>query len=602
MPGFDIETEYKEVSQAELDAVKRLVQLLSNALKSLQIYPSNNPLPKEFRRKLYQGLSEFLEEHDELNLAIQPTQLLYEGKAAHQDGEKEKGVAYVLHKDGIRELSFFKGLETEEIDDLIEVMEMCLRSTDLEEDLVTLCWEKDFNHVKYLVVDDLLDVDVPSAEDIPDDWNFDQLYQSEVAAGENDDGLPTVDFKDSARKQREEQTRNLLKKLKEFSPEEVRSIQQLLEMDGRYRSLDQFMIILNGILISEVDLSELNQMMLTTQRILTTLINMADFQSAAKVVWGLRRFEKVMRDLPENADSLKQKKVEMGGQVVDQAGEEENIRRISQVLNDKEISEFAAVKEYLFSLNWNSISPMIHMFGDLKNYLARKMVCEVLAEKAKDHLELLGEGITDKRWYVVRNVVSVLGAIGSEEGVRLFKQIAKHRDLRVRKEIVAALFKIPGEEAGALLTSFLLDEDKRIRILASRGLAQKKEKQALPTLQTIFKADEFRDLSADEKKHMLESFAVIGGTDVVPFLMKMVNKRSWLRRDKHTETRIFAIGALSLIDAPQAEVALLQLSKKRNKAIRLACQHALRRIEYRRMRQDNDSTTDSEESKEREIS
>jgi HEAT repeat protein len=593
MPEIAIETEYKEVSQAELDAVKRLVQLLSNALKSLQIYPSTNPLPKEFRTKLYHGLSGFLEEHDELNLTIQPTQLLYEGKVVHQDGEKEKGVAYVLHKDGIRVLSFFKGLEPEEIEDLIKVMEICLRSTDLEEDLVTLCWESDFNHIKYLVVDDLLDVDVPSAEDIPDDWNFDQLYQTEVAANEKDEGLPKVDFDDSIRKQWEEQTRNLLKKLKEFSPEEVRNIKQLLEMDNRYRSLDQFIIILNGILLSEHNLSELEQMMQTMQRILITLVSMADFQSAAKVIWGLRRFEKAMKDLPEHADSLRQKKMELSGQVVDQAGEEENIKRVSQVLNDKDISEFAPVKEYLFSLNWNCISPMIHMFGDLKSYLARKMVCEVLVEKAKDHLELLGEGVTDKRWFVVRNVVSVLGAIGSEEGVRLLKQIAKHRDLRVRKEIVAALFKIPGEEAGELLTSFLLDEDKRIRILTSRGLAQKKEKQALPTLQTIFKDDEFRDLSADEKKHMLESFAVIGGTDVVPFLVKMVNKRSWLRRDKHTETRVFAIGALSLIDASQAEEALLQLSKKRNKAVRQACQHALRRIEYRRMRQDNDGISDS---------
>jgi HEAT repeat protein len=593
MPGFDFETEYKEVTPAELDSAKRLVQLLSNALKSLQIYPSNNPLPKEFRRKLYQGLCEFLEEHDELNLAIEPTQLMFEGKVVHQDGEKEKGVAYVLHKDGIRELSFFKGLEFEEIGDLVEVMEMCLKSTDLEEDLVTLCWEKDFNHIKYLVVDDLLDVDVPSAEDIPDDWNFDQLYQSEIASDQKDAAAPTVDFRDLAQKQREEQTREFLNKIKEFSPEEVKSIQQRLEDDSRYRSLDQFLIILNDILIFEEELSEFDQMMETMDKVLTTLINMADFQSATKVVWGLRRFEKVMGEFSGQADSLKQKKIERSRQIVDRAGEEENVSRVSQVLNDKEISDFSAVKEYLFSLNWNSISPMIHMFGDLKGYLARKMVCEVLGEKAKDHLELLGEGITDKRWYVVRNVVSVLGAIGSEEGVRLLKRIAKHRDLRVRKETVSALFKIPGAEAGELLASFLKDEDKRIRILASRGLAQKKEKQALPILQTIFKDDEFRDISADEKKHMLESFAVIGGTKVIPFLVRMVNKRSWLKRDKHTETRIFAIGALSLIDAPEAEEALVQLSKKRNKAVRQACQHALRRIEYRRVRQDGSGPTDS---------
>jgi len=40
------------------------------------IYPSNNPLPKELKRKLYQGLSEFLDAHDELNQEVKPHQLL----------------------------------------------------------------------------------------------------------------------------------------------------------------------------------------------------------------------------------------------------------------------------------------------------------------------------------------------------------------------------------------------------------------------------------------------------------------------------------------------------------------------------------------------
>lgn len=271
-------------------------------------------------------------------------------------------------------------------------------------------------------------------------------------------------------------------------------------------------------------------------------------------------------------------------QVVDGAGEEENIRKISQVLNEKEITDFSSVKEYLFSLNWNSIPPIIHLLRDLKHFPARSMVCEVLTEKGKDHLELLEEGIFDQHWYVVRNVVSVLGAIGSEKGVKFLKQIIRHPDLRVRKEVVNSLFKIPGPKAGALLVSFLEDKDMRIRILASRGLAQRKEKEALPALMNILKDDQFKDKTPEEKKNVLESFATVAEEEAIPFLVKMVNKRSWLKRDKHNETRIFAIGALSLIDAPEAKEALHQLSKKRNKAIRQACQHALNRIDYRRIR------------------
>ena len=584
MPEFDFETEFEELNLVELESVKRLVQLLSNALKSLLIYPSNNPIPKEFKRKLYLGLTEFLSSYDELKLEIEPSQILFQGKTVYEDGEREEGVAYVLHKDGIREFAFLKGLDQQEIEDLVEVMEACLKSTDLEEDLVTMLWEKDFNHIKYLVVDDLLDVDVPSAEDIPDDWDFSRLLYSEIALTEQDTSSDKADRPDLTHKYRQEQTKKLLEKLKEFSPEEIDSIQQLLEMDNRHRSLDEFLDILTEILIAEKDFSEFNQMMETVERTLGILIHMADFHSATKIVWRLKRFEKMLQETSEQIYPLKKDKAEGTKGAVDGAGEEESIRRISQVLNEREFIDFSSVKEYLFSLNWNSISPIIHMLRDLKHFLARKMVCEVLAEKGKDHLELLEEGILDQCWYVVRNLVSVLGAIGSEKGAKFLKQVIHHPDLRVRREVVTSLFKIPGSEAGSLLVSFLKDEDKGIRILASRDLAQRKEKEAIPALITILEDDQFKDKSPEEKKSMLESFAAVAGEESITFLVKMANKRRWLERDKHNETRIFAIGALGTLDSPEAKEALHQLSKKRNKAIQQACQHALHRIEHRRRR------------------
>jgi len=589
MPEFEHETEFEELSLVELESVKRLVQLLSNTLKSLLIYPGNNPIPKEFKRKLHLSLSEFLDSNDELKLEINPSQLLYERKPVYEDKEKEEGLAYVLHRDGIRELAFLKGLEQEEIEDFAEVMEASLKSTDLEEDLVTMLWEKDFNHVKYLVVDDLLDVDVPSAEDIPDDWDFSRLFYSEIVRSEEDNTELGTDRREQEYQHRQRQTNELLRKLKEFSPEEIVNIQQLLEVENRHRSFDEFLDMLTEILIAEKDFSEFGRIMETVERILGTLISMADFHSAAKIVWRLRKFEKMMQQSSEQTDSLKKKKAERTKAVVDGAGEEENVKRISQIMNEKETAELSSVKEYLFSLNWNSISPIIHMLGDLRSFLARRMVCEVLTEKAKDHLELLEGGISDRRWYVVRNVVSVLGSIGSKKGARFLKQVVHHPDLRVRREVITSLFKIPGTEAGTILASSLEDEDKRIRILASRGLAQRKEKETLPALMNILKDDRFRDRSPEEKKHMLESFASIAAVEAIPFLVKTVNKRSWLKRDKHNETRIFAIGALSTLDTPEAEEAIIQLSKKRNKAIRQACQHALHRIDYRRIRQSDPS-------------
>jgi HEAT repeat protein len=585
MPELDFETEFNEIDPVELDSVKRLIQLLSNSLKSVLIYPSNNPLPKEFRTKLYKGLSEFLEAHDELNLEIKPHQLLCGGKVVYQDGEKEGGIAYILHKDGVREFTFLKGLEFEEIEDLLEVMNICFKSPDSEEDLVTLLWEKDLNHIKYLVVDDLLDVDVPSAEDVPDDWDFERLFHSEVSFGEEGEVLAKIDHPDLTQKYREDQLKQLLKELKEFSPEEVGSIQRALELNSRCRSLDQFLSILIEILLTEEDPSEFGQLMDNVDRVLGTLVSMADFHSASRVVQELNDFVTTMRGNGGQANLLADKKAQRATAAIDKAGDRENLKRMSQVINDRDITELSPAGAYLSSLHWNSVPAVLSMLRDLKSFQARRMVCEVLTEKAKDHLELLGEGISDPAWYVVRNVARIIGTVGAQDGVRLLRQVVKHRDRRVRKEVVASLIKISGSQAGNLLVSFLEDEDKGIRILASRGLAQIKEQDALPVLENMIDDDQFKHRSPEEKKSMLESFAGIAGSEGISFLVKTINRRSWLKRDKHNETRIFAVGALSQIDSPEAEEAIGQLARKRNKVVRQACRNALRRIESRRIRE-----------------
>jgi HEAT repeat protein/Ca2+-binding EF-hand superfamily protein len=594
MPEFDSLAESRDLDVVELEDVKKLVQLLNNTLKSLLLYPANNPLPKEFKRKLHLGLTEFLDEHDELKLDVEASRLVYEGAVVYEEGAKEEGLVHLLHQDGVRELAFVKGLEAFEIDDFLEVMELCLKSRDLEEDLVTMLWEKDLNNVKYLVVDDLLDVDVPAAEDIPDNWAFDKLYHSEVGFFDQEAESLGEGAEDQLSRYQQKYTRELLRKLKEFSPDEVESIQRLLDMDNQTRSLDEFLDVLTEVLIAEKDPVEFDRMMEAMARVSDALVTVTDFSSAANIIRRLEILGNQMGESSHQTDPFSQGKAEIIARVIDQAGGQERISRISQILNEKEGLDLNLVQRYLLALSRNSITPMIHMLRDIKEFNVRRMVCEVLAQKAKGNPELLREGLSDRLWYVVRNVVSVIGLIGSEEGVRLLKPVAKHRDLRVRKEIVSSLLKIPGRQAGELMVGFLKDEDKRVRLLASRGLARRREESAVPVLLEILRDDGFRESSPDEKKSMLESFAVIAQEQAIPLLVRMITRRSLLKRDKHNETRIFAIGALSLIHAPKAVESLGQLSRKRNRVIRQACEAALRRREIRQARADQSEAATKE--------
>ncbi len=587
MSEAEFQPEIEEFDQKEFDLAKTLVQLLVKTLKSLWLYPKNNPIPKEFKRKLHQSFSDFLDSNEELRLEVKHSQLLYQERIVYEDQDREEGMAYALHKDGVRELIFVKGVEHEELTYFLEAIETVLKSPDLEDDLVTLLWEKDFNHIKYLVVDDLLDVDVPNAEDIPDNWDFNRLLHSEIASSDQQELSPEQKAsRDLDIRQKQEETRRFLDKLKEFTPDEVEKIHKLLQIDEHSRLVDDLFTILGEILIAENNFLEFDELVERIEKILDSLVNVADFESATRIIWGLRTFERDARDSFPQTDPGSQTKAERIKRAIDQAGEEKKIRKVGSVLNEKEIFDLSKVKEYLFSLNWNSISPILHMLRYLKNFSARKMVCQVLEEVGKDHIQIVGEGVNDPLWYVARNAAFVLGGIGKEEGVKFLKKIINHVDVRVRREVTISLTKIQGKEAGALLTSALDDQDKGIRILACRGLGQRKEKGALPVLTKIIQSDQFIDTLSEEKKQMLESLALIGEDEVVPFLKKLINKRSWLRRDKHNETRIFAIGALSLIQTQTASQTLKELSQKRNKVVRQVSQRALRKRDFRLAREE----------------
>jgi len=564
------ELEIEEVDQKQFESAKALVLFLVKTIKSLLLYPKNNPIPREFKRKLHQDFCNFLDSNEELRLGVKSSQLLYQGKTVHEDKDREEGMAYALHKDGVRELTFVQGLEQEELVHFLEVMELYLKSTDLEEDLVTLLWEKDFNHIKYLVVDDLLDVNVPKAEDIPDDWDFSRLLDSET---------PLSGEEKLLLEQKEEQRRELLEKLGEFSSKEIEEIHKLLESDDHYHSWDDFFTILGEVLTTEDNFSEYDELMKNIEKILDALINASDLDSASKIMRRLRGFEQATRNSSSQTDLGNQRKVERIKNTIDQAGEEGKIRNLCRVLNEKEMVDLSKVKEYLLSLNSNSIPPILHMLGELKNFSSRKMVCEVLEEVGKDHIGMVGQGVYDSLWYVVRNVAVVLGKIGKEEGVKFLKKIMNHSDMRVKKEVITSLIKISGREAQGFLVSALEDKDNEIRLLVCRGLAQRKEKGALPVLMKIIQSDQFIDLPTEEKRCVLESLAMIGEDEVIPFLKILVDKRRWLRRDKHNETRIFAIRALGFIKTQLAHQTLQELSKKRNKVIRQACQSALRKLD-----------------------
>jgi len=108
----------------------------------------------------------------------------------------------------------------------------------------------------------------------------------------------------------------------------------------------------------------------------------------------------------------------------------------------------------------------------------RQQALKILAELGKDSLKVFTDilmddsmferdpdrsELADSRWYVVRNSIFVLGLLEDPEGITPLRLRINDMDIRIRREIVATLEKIGGDDACDLLIVMSEDPSKEIR-------------------------------------------------------------------------------------------------------------------------------------------
>ena len=102
--------------------------------------------------------------------------------------------------------------------------------------------------------------------------------------------------------------------------------------------------------------------------------------------------------------------------------------------------------EYVAFLDKNAIQPFITILGELKSIPARKNVINALISLGRKDIQSLAKGLYDSRWYVVRNIIYILGKIGDKVAVDYLLKTVNHSDIRVRKEGIKAMGELGAPE------------------------------------------------------------------------------------------------------------------------------------------------------------
>lgn len=546
----------------EIKSAEGVVLQLVKTVKTLTLYPLSNPMSQKFLPVLSAQFVRHLSQFGLLTLQVQQYELLCDSHVVYHNANRHESLPLKLFTQGISELAFHEGLEQEELAQFLDILAKDLDPHTADDDMVTLLWEADFAHIGFIIAQayEHERPPVPVSHLAGPQIDLPRVVQEAVVDGPSA-GDPFEKFSNGADLE-----------IFQISSDEVIRLKAEMEVEDRSYTTARLIEILAAILQIESDSERSLETVAIMNRFLAGLMRNGDWLHSAMIL-------EVLRSLQAKAD-LSAAHRERLVEAIDQAGSPDRILAMEGTLTKGGDRAGEGLLPVLTLLNSNALLPLCEVLGRLESRRHRMIVVDALVSLGTHHAEILASKLTDMRWYLVRNIVWVLGRIGDATVVDRFRRLVHHPRAQVRKEVVRAVQQMTHPYATDLLCSFLQDPEAAIRVAAMRALGQARYQAARAPLLQIIQSRACRERNPSEKTALFEALGRIGGDTVLPVLDKILRHRSWffLRTRKQIELGVCAALALKRIGTPSAIAALEAGRKLRNPRLRQACVTALEEL------------------------
>lgn len=170
-----------------------------------------------------------------------------------------------------------------------------------------------------------------------------------------------------------------------------------------------------------------------------------------------------------------------------------------------------------------AIPLLLEQLGGEEDQGRRKSIVEFLAVLASSDISLVLPGLSDPKWFLVRNIATILGRTKRQDAVPHLSGLLKHSDVRVRREAIRALGSL-GHSAVAPLVRSLNDPDASVRLAVLGALGGIDSRTSAEHLGR-FISDRKRNLN--ERKHALDALRLHTSIEADAAL-RQASRHRWL--------------------------------------------------------------------------
>ncbi len=576
------EEESQKPSPAELAEAKRILKFFDTAFSAMKLYPPGNPSVEKTIDIFYRELKKFLEEHEELRIGIEEFNFLYKGEVVLQDEEKKRSLPFFLFKDGMRELSFVKNLDSNELRAFLETLRTAIDLPSEESDVVSLLWEKDFVHIRYFVLDEYLDLSISGDEKLevdPEELTEGKvvLSQQDIAALSKQSAFLSFASSSAAKKkdggegELEGSPIDFGMDLPVIEKDEAAEIESIISKSREIGTSDELMALLFEILYFEKDPEHLSMVLQIFTSYFQKIVREGNFFLAVKISTRIQ-------DLKIILSGKSQEKLKMLEDVEKKVRDRKSIELMKEMFLKGKIEDVDSYFRYLAFMKEDAI-PVAGMILDrAKDSSFQENASRLLKEIGQKNIAALLYFAKGSNVTLAKEIISLSEKIEDEKIIRHLEEFVSYPNEEIRLQVVRVLGKIGSQAANRILLRYLSDDIDAVRKTAAENLKYFDDKESYELILEWARHKDFRKRTLAEKKALLAYLANNKREEVYDLLRSILKKWSLFSPSKHNETKLAAVSALEEMATPRAKEILEEGVKSFNRKISQACLSALNRM------------------------
>jgi HEAT repeat protein len=553
------ETQGLEEPSFPVNYVADLLKAFVKAVRAHQLYLPNNPMHARSLEAVREAFALLWGQTDELELQIVETQIKWEGRVVLDEKERTSdNIAWLLYKDGIRELKMLQGFEQDELGIFFNLLHQVRKATDEDDDLLTLMWEREFANLQYRYVD-LTSEGGPGVESMERAEQKEKILSpAQVEAGleSSTSSLAKLDDFDST--------------LYFLDDKEVNYLQEEIKREFSTDLRPAVIASLLDVFENQKDPTVREEICGLLDYFLLILLSTAQYRNAAYL---LREAGVTAGRATDVLEPQKQRLTQLGELMSDP----KPLGQLLQALEDSPLRAPQMELDELFGiLQPRALETILSWIGKGNNPQL-KMLLEVAASRlaAGNSAELIRLiGSDDER--VVHEAIRRAAALKSPAAVPALGKLLTVGEPELRVAAVTALAEIGSPGAMQILERALVDEDREVRTVAVRTLGARNARAALPRIEVAIKGKDLRDTNLSEKMAFFEAYGLLSGDAGIPLLDGILHAKGFMGKRDDSEVRACAAMALGKINSPKAMESLNRAAGEKDVIVRNAVSKAIR--------------------------